>query len=246
MIRNYISQPFIVIGMHRSGTTLLANAMNEAGICMGVFRDHNGEAMHFLSLNQQLLWADDASWINPKVPSGKGVELPKANEMYAEHIKSMSSNAAKLRLLHNAPWGWKDPRNTFTLKHWLHIFPEAKVIHVLRDGRDVALSLQARNSFKGEVFDEKLNKLDFNFALWESYVTEGMRWKKQMGGRYFEIRYEDLLHPSGPESAALDAFTNKKVSSHIRAKPRKNKSYPPELQALAAKSTLFKQLAYPL
>jgi len=246
MIRNYISQPFIIIGMHRSGTTLLANAMNDAGICMGVFRDHNGEAMHFLSLNQQLLWADDANWINPKVPLLKPDLLPTANEMYAEHIKSMSSNATKLRLLHNAPWGWKDPRNTFTLQHWLDIFPKAKVIHVLRDGRDVALSLQARNSVEGEVFDEKLNSLQFNFGLWETYVEEGLRWQERLSGRYFEIRYEDLVKPKGTEMYALDNFTGKKVSSHIRAKPPKNKTYPDELQALAAESRTFNKLAYPL
>ncbi len=30
-------------------------------------------------------------------------------------------------------WGWKDPRNTFTLPMWLSIFPKARVLHVLRN-----------------------------------------------------------------------------------------------------------------
>ena len=42
------------------------------------------------------------------------------------------------------PWGWKDPRNTFLLPLWRDIFPEAKVIHVIRNGVDVAASLLTR------------------------------------------------------------------------------------------------------
>jgi hypothetical protein len=41
-------------------------------------------------------------------------------------------------------WGWKDPRNIFLLPLWLDIFPDAKIIHVFRNGVDVAYSLAQR------------------------------------------------------------------------------------------------------
>ena len=49
--------------------------------------------------------------------------------------------AAALSVAQTTPWGWKDPRNTFTLPLWIELFPDAKVIHVVRHGVDVAGSL---------------------------------------------------------------------------------------------------------
>jgi hypothetical protein len=46
------------------------------------------------------------------------------------------------------PWGWKDPRNTLLLRPWLEVFPEAKVVHVVRNGVEVALSLARREAFR--------------------------------------------------------------------------------------------------
>jgi hypothetical protein len=44
----------------------------------------------------------------------------------------------------NFPWGWKDPRSTFTLPLWLCLFPNAKIINIKRHGVDVAQSLRVR------------------------------------------------------------------------------------------------------
>ena len=45
------------------------------------------------------------------------------------------------------PWGWKDPRNVFTLPLWLRVFPEAKIIYIVRNGVDVAASLLVLSGF---------------------------------------------------------------------------------------------------
>ena len=106
MLTNTINTPIIVIGMHRSGTTLVAEALNKSGIFMGVFREHNGEALHFLSLNQQILAAAGADWINPSTPKNDQ-DLPfTANQLYAEHIKAVSQNPWRLRACHAMRWGW--------------------------------------------------------------------------------------------------------------------------------------------
>src|SRR5699024_2516440 len=42
----------------------------------------------------------------------------------------------------NRAWGWKDPRNVYTLPIWLRLFPKAKVIFIKRHGVDVAASLR--------------------------------------------------------------------------------------------------------
>lgn len=34
------------------------------------------------------------------------------------------------------PWGWKDPKNSFTIDLWKEIFPNAKVLHIYRNPID--------------------------------------------------------------------------------------------------------------
>lgn len=41
--------------MHRSGTSMVARALNEAGVYMGAIRDHNAEALYAVDLNERLL-----------------------------------------------------------------------------------------------------------------------------------------------------------------------------------------------
>ena len=43
-----------------------------------------------------------------------------------------------------SPWGWKDPRNTFTAEIWKNIFPDMKIIYLIRHPIDIADSLFRR------------------------------------------------------------------------------------------------------
>ncbi len=210
---------------------------------MGAFRDHNGEALHFLSLNQQMLKLAGGNWLKPFEPEQKDDLTLPAEEIFAEHIKAPSPTRAKLHA--NMNWGWKDPRNTFTLKLWLKRFPNAKVLHVIRDGRAVALSLKNRNSIRGEVHETQLNDLTFNFDLWEKYVAQGQLFASH-GKNYLEVKYEDILEKDASTLDKLEAFVGINVKDHLIIKQRKKSEYPNELSLLAAKSEVFQKLGYPL
>ena len=204
-------QPFIIIGMHRSGTSLVAKVLEKAGIFMGVIKDHNFEAMHFLSLNQQSLWAASSSWIDPEVPEKQFYRTIPAHELYREHFR-LNTLLQKLgNTLRNPSWGWKDPRNTFTLDMWLELFPNAKVIHVYRKGEEVAASLKKRNDKPGEVFDERLNDLDFNMDLWDTYLQQARSYENQLGRNYIEIDYRDITEGNPEAIGKLEKFCNRKL-----------------------------------
>ena len=193
--------------MHRSGTSLVAKVLEKAGIFMGVIKDHNYEAMHFLSLNQQSLWAAGGSWLEPRTPEKLAWKRLPAKVLFDEHFK-LTSRWQKLSYqLRPVKWGWKDPRNTFTLPMWLDLYPGAKVIHVVRNSEDVARSLQQRNRGKAEVFDERLNNLDFNRQLAEKYVAQGRSYKDQLGSRYFEINYESIMSQDQSVISKLEKYT---------------------------------------
>ncbi len=86
-------------------------------------------------------------------------------------------------------WGDKTPEYIHDLPVLNKLFPDAKYLHIVRDGRDVTLSefetpFGAKNVYRAA--DDWFNKLnmirDFGYSLPQ--------------GRFLEIRYEDLLsHP---------------------------------------------------
>lgn len=197
--------------MHRSGTTLVTKSLEKAGIFMGVLKDHNFEAMHFLSLNQQTLWAVGASWLQPTVPEPVHYKILPARVLYEEHFKLVNRwQKLKHRAFPQA-WGWKDPRNTFTLPMWLAVFPGARVLHVLRNEEAVAESLKKRNKIVGEVHDPRLDDRQFNLALTRQYQQRGKSYATQLGTRYHEIHYEDIITLNAEAIKALEKFTGHRL-----------------------------------
>src|SRR5581483_8650130 len=97
-------------------------------------------------------------------------------------------------------WGWKDPSNTITLPIWLKLFPHARLIHVVRNGVDIADSLYRRqqNGFaaaqqryerfkwlipiipKQGWFGESPRVMDrrAGFDLWEEYLAYAERFTR--------------------------------------------------------------------
>lgn len=226
--------------MHRSGTTLLSQLFNQAGIFQGVFRDHNSEAFHFLSINQQTLAKSGRDWLDPAEPNESDYYSISAEELYAIHFQACP-NLHKLKWLLNHSWGWKDPRNTFTLPMYLKLFPKAKVIHVIRNGMDVALSLKQRNAAGGEVVDKRLNDLSFNFKLWETYVEKGSTYKGTVK-HFLEIKYEDLLNKNSAVIDSIEKWGAIKLKPHLnQVRGSSEHTYSQELQDLSVHSVIFKK-----
>src|ERR1700685_2157824 len=151
------SSPIIIIGMHRSGTTMIARMLEAMGLFVGKKKESNHEALFFLRIDRWLFSQCGASWENPQ-PIYYLVENAEARAMTTDYIaryllpspRAISYLGLKKYLRYwtpanlRVPWGWKSPLSTYTLPLWLDIFPDAKVIHIYRPGVDVRNSLRAR------------------------------------------------------------------------------------------------------
>jgi len=114
------------------------------------------------------------------------------SELYSEHARLHGKELA----------GEKTPDYVRYLPFLHSLFPDARIIHIIRDGRDVALStLEWAREDKGPG----------KFALWREQPVAvcalWWRWQVETGRRegarlgpetYREVRYEDLV--SGPEA----------------------------------------------
>ena len=213
--------------MHRSGTSMLARLLEELGMFFGAAKDENNEALFFQGLNEWLLGQCGGRWDNPAAFNQyfwRNAETVKWTELYLRNIlaspRAVQFLGARyavrgIRSL-NMPWGWKDPRNTFTLPLWLRIFPDAKVVSIERNGVDVAQSLRAREvnilndvprlyrqnrlAFflrlrrSGFVHSPRCLVLEDGFALWEEYTSQARAAMGQVPAeRVLALRYEDVL-----------------------------------------------------
>ncbi|MGH9528376.1 MAG: sulfotransferase family protein [Terriglobales bacterium] len=89
---------------------------------------------------------------------------------------------------------WIDSTPT-NVPHMLRIqkdFPDALFIHIIRDGRDVALSLDKREWSRPLPWD-KNNSLLSAGLYWEWIVRKARKYGNELGSHYTEIRYEDLV-----------------------------------------------------
>lgn len=148
--------PIIIMGMHRSGTSLVVRILEEAGLFIGKNRDQHDEARFFSRCNSWMLRQSGGGWDNPDLieyllcdPETYRV-ITKCLRLSLRSLRIISylgvKNYIRFRVLKDLdfPWGWKDPSNTFTLPFWLQLFPDAKVLYVYRNGVDVAHSCANR------------------------------------------------------------------------------------------------------
>jgi hypothetical protein len=216
--------PVVIIGMHRSGTTMLSKVLENMGIYMGWRKDENNEALFFLKFNDWILKQANATWDNPYNYKIADEDFKKimigVAERYINSFRLIEYlgffKYLKYRTLKNLdfPWGWKDPRNTFTIDVWLKVFPNMKIIHIYRNPIDVAESLRKRNLMYRSKFAWNLKKeikllirrgfigygdsarvinIYEGIKLWEEYVTKAFELGDTYNLNILHIKYEDFL-----------------------------------------------------
>jgi len=87
-----------------------------------------------------------------------------------------------------ARWLEKTPSHVFRLKEILHYFPETKILHVLRDGRDVACSFQDRYGYLEAGLDRWTEDNRAGQAFWDHPQVHLVRYEKLVA------EFEDTIH----------------------------------------------------
>lgn len=96
-------------------------------------------------------------------------------------------------------WGEKTPQHTFCWRTISAGFPGLQVIHLIRDGRDVALSY--RNAFFGPKHVYPLA------CRWQRYLLAAEEARANLGDQAFlQVRYEDLVQSPELELRRICTF----------------------------------------
>jgi hypothetical protein len=91
-----------------------------------------------------------------------------------------------------AVWG---PDNLLHIPEIARTIPNALFVHVIRDGRDVALSMCKEGWIRPFPWDRKRSLLAAGLH-WKWKVERGRQFGKQIRERYLEIHFEDLVRKS--------------------------------------------------
>ncbi|HPF69112.1 MAG TPA: sulfotransferase [Candidatus Krumholzibacteria bacterium] len=126
---------YVVLGMHKSGTTLVSQILHRSGIDMGDFDEsvsYDGgnkyERDEPVELDMAIMGAPDTEVLF--------VETPDQPVMTAEQRARMRAIIADCSARH-ADWGFKDPRACLLYDLWAEELPPHRIIAVHRDPDEV-------------------------------------------------------------------------------------------------------------
>lgn len=153
------NNPLIIVGTHRSGTSMLTRILRHQGVFLGHTIQRDDEALFFLKFNRWMLEMAGTNWDHP-VPAAElmedGQDVAALANVIRGHLSGLGTrqflgghwlrSAGRISADLDFLWGFKDPCSSLFLPVWLHLFPNARVLRIRRHGIDVAASLRKRHN----------------------------------------------------------------------------------------------------
>jgi len=206
----------IVLGMHRSGTSLVSSVLHSMGVKMGEEvhlerRDPDSqpqgywEDQDFTSLNRLIIRDAKGHWHRPPkreriLQAARGWNEDMA-QIIATKQKVMESENLAARTLTGASswigWGWKDPRSCLTIEAWWpHLLErDIRFVRVRRERRAIIDSLIRRGEQLGNV------PLAEQRAAWipviQDHENRITNFFVRTGSPCIDIHYEHLVNRGG-------------------------------------------------
>jgi hypothetical protein len=187
-----------LVGCPRSGTTMLQQALNrhsrilippETALFFSVLgRPLQAQQRHILRLNADL-------GIDLPIPHKRLAGVSTTHTLFEELAARYVRRMGKTGL---AYFGEKSPEHLRRLPYILEAYPDAKIVVLYRDGRDVALSLTKVPWMHTD--------LNVNFAVWLYYCRLQHWWQRRGLENICCVRYEDLVTRPEVELRKVLAF----------------------------------------
>lgn len=186
--------PAFIIGSPRSGTTLLRVMLDSHPYIS------SGPETHFLVDLHRLAEAHAAH-----------IEFMGFDQQWwRNHVRSFYTavQCDYMRRRGKRRWVEKTPAYTLHLDFLDDLFPDARYIHIIRDGRDVVASHADRWGYRSALHAT---------STWGQYVQAARRFGRRAPTRYHEIRYESLVTDPEESLKPLLAFLDEPWDASVLA-----------------------------
>src|SRR5438552_16763822 len=105
-------------------------------------------------------------------------------------------------------WAVYDPDNVLYIPRIKADIPKALFVHIVRDGRDIALSLKKMGGFRPFPWDRENRSLSETALYWQWVVRKGRKYGREIPLDYAEVHYEELIRDPRTVLAKLSQFLN--------------------------------------
>jgi hypothetical protein len=198
--------PIFIVGCPRSGTALLRDLLrshphitfpSESHFIPKLFRAYGDpqnerQAIQLANVILKMRWV--RAWGLSLDPSSFA-DCRSYREVLSRLYEKWTRKEGKIR------WGDKTPQYVAEIPTLLEIFPSCKIIHIYRDGRDVALSWLRAGFGPENVFTAA--------CRWKHLVNAGRRTGTNLSPEtYLEVSYETLLFHPEATMKRVCAFLN--------------------------------------
>jgi hypothetical protein len=211
--------PVFVVGCPRSGTTYLYHVLLSAGN-FAIYRAES-QVFHLLEPRfgdlsvagnrRDLL----AAWFKSRLFTSTGLKPePLEKRVLGEcrnggdFLRMVMGEMAQQQGVQR--WAECTPDHVLYLPRIKQTIPEALVIHIIRDGRDVALSMEKQGWPKQLPWD-RMNRRMAGGVYWDWMVQVGQRDGAGLGADYIEVRYEDLVSKPREALSQLSVFIDQEL-----------------------------------
>ena len=200
-LRERKESPVFVVGCHRSGTNLLYDTLLSAGgfaIYRGYLPIYKMLIPRFGDLdNPENRKKLISTWLRSKGFRRSGLD---AQQLTGKLLAECRNGGDFIRIVMDeiarnqsaVRWAVYDPDNLLHIQRIKADIPEALFVHVIRDGRDIALSLRKMQGFTPFPWNRESRGLRETALYWEWMVRKGRQYGRLIGDDYVEVRYEEL------------------------------------------------------
>ena len=221
--------PVFVVGCTRSGSTFLYDTILSSGK-FAVYRADSDVFNRIAPVfgDQRLRARANRTklmemWLQSDHFKRTGLD---ADEIYAEVVSNCRNAGDFLRIVmertaqNQGMQRWADQTNANILRipRIKATIPDALFVHIVRDGRDVATSLNHLGwPYEPRCPWDKGHGLLVSALYWEWMVRKGRAYGRRLGPDYHEVRYEDLVQRPRETLGALGRFMHHDFSyKHIQ------------------------------
>jgi hypothetical protein len=207
------NSPIFIVGVHRSGTTLLRYMLSsspriyippESDFIPRFFKNRPNGRLSKQQISRFLrIIFKEYRFVGEWKGDAPDIEVLLQN--MASRTPAAFLNALYRMYAHQhgaTRWGDKTPIYTSYVDLIHQIFPTAQFIHIIRDGRDVALSTLDK-------WGQKELHVDIYYAarIWVRRIQDARAAASRLGpGQYYELRYEHLVENAEKELRAVCDF----------------------------------------
>lgn len=206
--------PVFVLGCGRSGTKLLYHTLLSAG----GFAVYHAESNAFNLIGLRFGSLDKLEnrrtlldhWLKSKLFYRAGLTR---EEIEPKILKGCHNAGDFLRILMETiahkqgveRWAESTPLHLLYIPLIKKLFPDALIVHIIRDGRDVTVSLNRIGWIKPLPWDKK-RALLAPAIFWRWIVSKGRKYGTRMPGDYIEVHFEDVVQKPHETLGRLGEF----------------------------------------